>query len=141
MQEIKQALRAFRGSPGFTATAVLALTLGIGATTAIFSVVNAVILKPVPFPEPDRLVQLVVTGNERPASSAGPPASFVHWQQQTDVLEDVAAYRPIALSYTGGDTPQRIAASQVTAGYFGAFRAPIERGRAFTAGEDAPGAA
>ena len=141
MQDILQAFRMFRRSPGFAATAVLVLTIGIGATTAIFSVVNAVILKPVPFPEPDRLVQLVVTNTERPPSSAGAPATFMHWRQQSDVIEDVAAYRNISLNYTGGDTPQPIVASQVTEAYFRAFGAPIERGRAFTAEEDSPGAA
>jgi putative ABC transport system permease protein len=141
MQDVVQALRVFRRSPGFAATAVLVLTIGIGATTAIFSVVNAVILKPVPFPEPDRLVQLVVTNPERPPSSAGAPATFMHWRQQNDVLEDVAAYRNISLNYLGGDAPQPIVASQVTAAYFRAFGAPIERGRAFTADEDSPGAA
>jgi predicted permease len=141
MQDLMQAFRMFRHSPGFAATAVLVLTIGIGATTAIFSVVNAVILKPVPFPEPDRLVQLVVTNTERPPSSAGAPATFMHWRQQSDVIEDVAAYRSISVNYTGGDTPQRVVASQVTEAYFRAFGAPIERGRAFTADEDSPGAA
>jgi putative ABC transport system permease protein len=141
MQDVLQAFRMFRHSPGFAATAMLVLTIGIGATMAIFSVVNAVILKPVPFPEPDRLVQLVVTNPERPPSSAGGPATFMHWRQQGDVIEDVAAYRSISLNYTGGDTPQRIVASQVTEAYFRAFGAPIEHGRAFTVEEDSLGAA
>jgi putative ABC transport system permease protein len=141
MQDITQALRMFRTSPAFTATAVLALAIGIGANTAVFSLVNAVILKPVPFPEPDRLVQLVVTGSGRAPSAAGSPARYVHWRRQSDVIEDVAAYRNLSLSYAGGDTPERILASQVTEPYFRTFRAPIERGRPFTADEDSPGAA
>lgn len=141
MQDITQALRMFRASPAFTATAILALAIGIGANTAVFSLVNAVILKPVPFPEPDRLVQLVVTGGGRAPSAAASPAAYIHWRQQSDVIEDVAAYRNLSLSYTGGDTPERISASQVTEPYFRTFRTPIERGRPFTAGEDSPGAA
>ena len=141
MQDLKQALRTFRGNPAYTATALLALTLGIGANAAIFSVFNAVVLKPLPFPEPESLVQIVVTVNGAPVYGAGSPAGYMHWRAQTDVIEEVAAYRNIALNYTGGDTLERIAASQVTEAYFRTFRTPIERGRSFTADEDLPGAA
>jgi hypothetical protein len=140
-QDLRRALRMFRNSPGFTATAVVALMIGIGANTAIFSVVNAVLLKPVPFPEPDRLVQLMISANGNPVITAASASQFIYWRDQIDVLDDVAAFRSIALNYAGGETTDRVSASQVSEAYFRAFRAPIAQGRGFTAGEDLPGAA
>src|SRR5580658_7760613 len=89
--DLKQAFRMFRQSPGFTATAVSALALGIGANTAIFSVINTVLLMPLPFPTPDRIVVLM---NSSPQGN-GPAASvpkYNLWRRQTNVLEDIAAY-------------------------------------------------
>jgi predicted permease len=131
----------FRNSPGFTATAVVALMLGIGVNTAIFSVVNTVLLKPVPFPEPDRLVMLMLSANGNPLIPAASPAIFMYWRTQTDVLEDVAAFRNRSLNYTGGENPERINAAQVSDAYFRTFRAPIVEGRGFTPEEDIPGGA
>lgn len=141
LQDVKFAFRMFRESPGFTATVVAALTLGIGVNTAIFSVVNAVVLKPIPFSDPDGLVRLMNSNRETGGvSSAASPAKFMHWRAQTDVLEDVAAYRTNSLNYTGGDIPERITAHQVTEAYFRAFRAPILEGRTFAPQEDLPDA-
>lgn len=140
LQELKHALRMFRENPGFTATAIAALTLGIGVNTAIFSVVNAVLLKPVPFAEPDRLVQPVNTQNGMPIGPAASPAKFMHWRAQTDVLEDVAAFRNLSFNYSAGDIPERVTAAQVTEAYFRTFRAPIMRGRSFSPEEDRLGA-
>ena len=140
LQDLKHALKMFRDSPGFTITAVAALTLGIGANTAIFSVVNAVVLKPIPFAQPDRMVRLMnsnrVTSNTGGGAS---PAKFMHWRAQTEVLEDVAAYRNNSLNYTAGDIPERVTANQVSEAYFRAFRAPIIQGRGFAPEEDLPG--
>lgn len=140
MQDLKQALRMFRDSPAFAVTAVLVLAIGIGANVAIFSVVNAVILKPVPYEDPDTLVQLMTSVNGERASAAASPARYMLWREQTEVLEDVAAYDGVSLNYTGGGVPERVSASRVTEPYFRAFRVPIERGRAFTPEEDRPGA-
>lgn len=138
LQDLKHALKMFRASPGFTATAVAALTLGIGANTAIFSVVNTVVLKPIPFADPDRLVQLMNTNDGNPISPASSPAKFMHWRAQTEVLEDVAAYRNSSLNYTDGDIPERLTVMQVSEAYFRAFRAPIIEGRGFAREEDLP---
>jgi predicted permease len=138
LHDVKHSLRAFWNSPGFTFAAVAALALGIGANTAIFSIVDAVLLKPVPFPEPDRLVVFQQTG-PRGAFSAGSPAKFQFWREQTSVVQDVSAYRSNVLNFTGGGVPEQLHADQVSADYFKLFGAPVERGRAFNADEDLPG--
>ena len=136
--DVKHSLRAFWNTPGFTLAAVAALALGIGANTAIFSIVDAVLLKPVPFPEPERLVVFQQTG-PRGAFSAGSPAKFQFWREQTSVVQDVSAYRSNVLNFTGGGVPEQLHADQVSADYFKLFGAPVERGRAFNADEDLPG--
>ena len=98
-------------APAFTIAAVAALALGIGANTAIFSIVNAVLLKPVPFPELDRLVVFQNTSPQGPFS-AGSPAKFQHWREQTSVVEDVSAYRSNIVNLTGGGFPEQLRAGQ-----------------------------
>ncbi len=138
--DIKHAWRMFRENKLFTATAVAALTLGIGVNIAIFSVVNAVLLKPVPFPEPDTLVQLVNANNGVAGGGASSPAKYMHWRAQTDVLEHVAAGRNISMNYGQGDVVQSISVAQTSAEYLGAYRPPLIMGRWFTPEEDLPNA-
>ncbi len=138
--DIKHAWRMFRENKLFTATAVAALTLGIAVNIAIFSVVNAVLLKPVPFPEPDTLVQLVNANNGVAGGGASSPAKYMHWRAQTDVLEHVAAGRNISMNYGQGDLVQSIPVAQTSAEYYGAFRPQLVMGRWFTAEEDLPNA-
>lgn len=138
-QAARHAFRSLRKSPVFTVTAVLTLALGIGASTAIFSVFNAVVLEPVSVSEPNTLVQLVNTVDGVPIDTGASWATYSHWREQADVIEDVGAYRRAAVNYTGRDKPERVAASQVTAPYFRAFRTPLALGRPFTADEDLPG--
>src|SRR5579872_6137015 len=137
LKDVKHSLRMFFESPSFTLTAVAALTLGIGANTAIFSIVNAVLLKPVPFPEPDRLVMLMNTSPTGPFPAAS-PAKFWHWRSQTAVLENVSAFRTGVMNYTEGDVAEQFHSAQVSADYFRCFGAPILRGRTFSPEEDAP---
>jgi predicted permease len=137
---IRHALRMFRQRPGFTMSALAALTLGIGANTAIFSIVNTVLLKPLGFPEPDRLV-LFATHVPQGDNDGGSPAKFAHWHSQTGVFRDVTAFRTSVITYTGGEVPEQLQAGQVSASYFALFGVPIVRGRAFTADDDRPGAA
>jgi predicted permease len=139
-KDIKHAWRLFRENPLFTATALAALTLGIGVNIAIFSVVNAVLLKPIPLPEPDALVQLMNANNGAPTGPASSPAKYMHWRAQTDVLEHVAAGRNIELNFEQGDLLEAIRAAQTSAEYFGALRPPLVLGRWFTAEEDLPNA-
>src|ERR1700757_4568637 len=122
--DVKHAFRMFRQNPAFTATAVSALALGIGANTAIFSVINAVILKPLPFPDAGRIVVLM---NSSPNGS-GPAASvpkFNVWQKQTQVLEDVAAYDTggPGLNLSGGDRPEQLKGIHVSYEFFHLFGA------------------
>jgi predicted permease len=136
-QDLKHSLRAFAGSPGFTLAAVAALALGIGANTAIFSVVNAVLLKPVPFPDPDRFVYLMNTSPQGSGPGAS-PAKFAHWRQQTSVLQDVSAFRMGIVNYTGAGTPEQLRNGQVSADYFRLAGIPVSQGRTFTREEDLP---
>jgi putative ABC transport system permease protein len=140
LKDLKHSLRMFRQSPGFTIAAVAALALGIGANTAIFSVVNTVLLKPLTYPDPDRIVQFVLTS----PGGSGPGASvtkFNIWRQQTRAFQDISAYDfgGPGLNLTGGAYPEQIQGIHVTADYFRLFGAPIALGRTFTADEDRPG--
>src|SRR5437870_5643516 len=90
-KDLTHSLRMFRRSPGFTIAAVAALTLGIGTNTAIFTVVNAVLLKPVPFPDPNRLVMFMNTSPQGSGPAAS-PAKFAHWGAQPSVIQDVSAF-------------------------------------------------
>ncbi len=138
LRDLKHSLRMFRKSPSFTITAVAALAFGIGANTAIFSVVNAVLFKPLPFPASDEIVLFMNTstkGNSHPGAS---PAKFNHWREQTEVIQDAAVFRTNVVNYTGGDVPQQLQAQQVSAGFFRLVGAPIALGRSFAPEEDLP---
>jgi predicted permease len=141
IQDLKQALRMFRDSPAFTATAVIALTLGIGVNTAIFSVANTVLLRPLPFPEPDRLVFVMNKSNDGVPITLASPANFMHWRAQADVLEDVAAWRNLSLEYSAGDGSATIVAGTVSADYFRVLRTPFAEGQGFSTEDNRPGAA
>jgi putative ABC transport system permease protein len=138
LQDLKHSLRMFWQSRGFTAAAIAALALGIGANTAIFSVVNAVLLKPVPFPDPDRLMMLM-NASSQGSFGGGSPAKFAHWREQSSVLQDVSAFRTGVINYSGGGFPEQFQSSQVSADYFRLFGAPVVLGRTFTDEEDLPG--
>src|SRR5215471_559518 len=137
LQDLKHSLRTFAGSPGFTIAAIAALALGIGANTAIFSVVNAVLLKPVPFPDPDRFV-FVMTTSPQGSFPAGSPAKYAHYRKETTILDDVSAFRMGVVNYTGAGTPEQLRNGQVSADYFRLAGMPISRGRTFTREEDLP---
>ena len=139
-KDLRHSLRMFRRSPGFTIAAVAALTLGIGTNTAIFTVVNAVLLKPVPFPEPDRLVMFMNTSPQGSGSGAS-PAKFAQWRSETSVVQDAAAFRTGWINLTEGDKPEQLRYSQVSADYFRLFGAPVVQGRSFSAEEDQPNGA
>src|ERR1039458_8540828 len=136
-QDLKHSLRIFRQSPGFTLAAVAALTLGIGTNTAIFSVVNSVLLKPAPFPDPDRMVFFMNTSPQGSGQGAS-PTKFQHWREQTSVVQDVSAFRNGVVNLTGGEFPEQLKSAQVSAHYFRLFGATPFRGRTFSPDEDLP---
>ncbi|MCU1384703.1 MAG: hypothetical protein JWL71_3400 [Acidobacteria bacterium] len=136
-RDLKHSLRMFRQSPGFTITAVAALTLGIGANTAIFSVVNSVLLEPLPYPDPDRIVAIFNASPDGTNSGASVP-KFNVWRDQTNVLQDTSAYRFGVLNLSGGDRPEQVKSGQVTGDFFRLFDAPLAAGRTFTADEGRP---
>jgi putative ABC transport system permease protein len=133
-------LRTFLRNPAFTVTAVAALALGIGANTAIFSVVDAVLLKPLTFPDPDRIVQFFLTTPSGP-DYGGSATRFNVWRRQTGLFQDFAAYEfnPPSLNLTGGAYPEQIHGVNVSADYFRLLGAPVIQGRTFTSDEDRPG--
>ena len=140
--DVRHSVRMFLKTPGFTITAVAALAIGIGANTAIFSVVNAVLLKPVPVSDPDRFMMLVntfVTQSGQAGSGPGAsPAKFEHWRAQSSVLQDVSAFRNGIMNYTGGDTAEQVRSMQMSADGFRCWGMSILRGRAYTEQEDLP---
>jgi putative ABC transport system permease protein len=140
LRHIRDAFRTLTKSPGFTAVAIITLALGIGANTAIFSVVDTVLLQPLSYPNPDRLVELVWTSADGNNDATSIP-KFNSWRQQTQVFDSVAAYdfSGPGINLTGGDRPEQVKGIHVSADYFRVFGAPMAFGRAFTAEEDRPG--
>ncbi len=139
--DLKHAVRLLRRSPGFAATAIAALALGIGANTAMFSVVSAVLLQPLSYPRPDRLVALMRSSRAGNQWAISVP-KFIVYREQTKVFESTTAYdfAGPGINLTGGDRPEQVKGIHASAGYFDVFGAPIALGRAYTAEEDRPGA-
>jgi len=137
-KDLKHSLRMFVQSPAFTLAAVAAMTLGIGANTAIFSVVDAVLLRPVGIPDPDRVVVFINTSPRGPGGPAASPAKFMHYRQQTGIVQDVSAFNTGVMNYTGGSFPEQLKSGRVSADFFKLVGAPFVLGRGFTEDEDRP---
>ena len=141
LRDLRHALRIFRrDGASFSLTAVIALAVGIGANTAIFSLVNTVLLKVPPFPKAERIVMLQ-TKSPQGSFDGASPAKFAHWAQQTSVLEDVSAFGGGIENWTNGQLPQQLRSERVSSAYFRLFGVPMLLGRGFNAQEDAPHAA
>jgi putative ABC transport system permease protein len=138
LRDVKHALRIFSQSPAFALAAVAALTLGIGINTAIFSVVNAVLLRPLAFPQADRLVFFMSTSPQGSGTFAS-PAKFRHFRQQEDVTEATSAFNSGVINFTGGDFPEQLRSGRVSHDFFQLFGAPVLLGRTFSPEEDLPG--
>src|SRR5919199_325229 len=140
LQDVRYAARRLWKSPGFALVAVGALTLGIGANTAIFSVVNSVLLRPLPYPAPEQLVQV---WESRPQMnmprSAVAPHEFLAWAEQSQTFKQLAASDGAEYNLTGRGEPERVTSALVTASYFPLLGVNPAHGRAFLAGEDEPG--
>ena len=141
IKDIRYGVRGLLKRPGFTAIALITLALGIGANTAIFSVVNAVLLRPLPFRDPD---QLAIVWED--ATFAGfprntpAPANYVDWKTQNQSFVDMAASAETSFNLTGDGEPERVAAYSVTANFFPLFGVQPLLGRSFSDEEDRPGA-
>jgi putative ABC transport system permease protein len=137
-KDLKYCFRTLIASPAFSLTAIAALALGIGANTAIFTVVDNVLLKPLTYPDPGRIVQFMNTypGGNGTSSS---PVNFNMWRAQTSVFQDVAAYDFGGPGFNlTGAIPEQVHGLHVSADYFRLFGAPVLLGRTFTAQEDSP---
>ena len=135
--DIRYALRNLTHNPGFTLVAVLTLAIGIGANTAIFSVVNGVLLRPLPYPDPSRLIRLWESSASEP-KGAFAPADFLDLERQTHTFTALGAFRDDALTITTpGGEPVRVQGARVSADYFDVFAMPAAIGRTFNRGIDA----
>jgi len=133
--DIRYSLRLLRKNPGFTTVVLLTLAIGIGANTAIFSVVNAVLLRPLPFPNSDRLMFLTEGNRDIPEMYVSMP-NLRDWQARNRVFEGIAGARPHGATLTGRGEPQRLATREVTADFFPILGVKPIMGRAFTADDD-----
>jgi putative ABC transport system permease protein len=138
MNDLRFALRQLLKSPGFTIVAVLTLALGIGANTAIFTIVNAVFLEKLPYREADRIAVIWETNVERPGrSNTVGPANFIRWKERATAFESLAAYAESRANLTQAGNPEELIAQNVTAEYFSVIGVGPFLGRAFTAEESA----
>src|SRR5207245_3956646 len=140
LQDLRYAFRMLMKHPGFSAIAVLTVALGIGANTAIFSVVNAVLLRPLPYPESDRLTLLNESSEQIPDMSIS-MANFNDWRAQNSVFESMLAYQGDSAVFTGKGVPEHLRLRRITAGFTLTRRlAPILR-RSLSHADDQLGAA
>ena len=142
-QDLRYGARTLSKSPAFTAVAVLSLALGIGANTAIFSVVNSILLRPLPYPEPERLVNVWHT----PPQESFPgmtrfsvsPGNYLDWREQSRAFEHMAIYQYAGLSLGTGGDPVPVTGAAVSSDFFSVLRSQVDKGRTFTPDEEQPG--
>jgi hypothetical protein len=139
-QDLRYGLRMLAKNPGFTAVAVLTLTLGIGTNTAMFSAVNGVLLRPLPFPQPDRIVEVMrhyQTGKEAAVSVP----TILYWRNHNRAFDRLAAYQmfPVGFNLSQGSEPERISGIHVSAGFFPILGVKSAVGRTFSSEEDQHG--
>jgi putative ABC transport system permease protein len=138
-RDLRFAVRALAKTPGFAVVAILVIAVGIGVNAAVFSVINAVLLKPLTYPDPQSMMQLENVSPRGSFPGANIP-KFNIWRQQTGIFAQVAAYDwgDAGMNLTGGDHPEQVQGIHVSADYFALFGAPLAAGRTFTAAEDSP---
>jgi putative ABC transport system permease protein len=140
MRDLRYAIRVLAARPAFTAVAILTLALGIGANTAIFTVVNAVLLRPLPFRDPSQLVLLVERTSQFPTQTTS-WQNYADWRDQSRSFDGVAAMRGLTMTLTGDADPERIQAKMVAAPLLPLLGVTPALGRSFAADDDKPGAA
>ena len=132
LQDLRYGLRMLAKNPGFAAVAALTLALGIGGTAVVFSLLDAVLLRPLPYPHSERLFRLFpVEGKRKAGVEAASYAGFRDWQRQTRTFESLAGYQGVSLNLTGTAEPERLEASTVTSGFFATLGVSPLLGREF----------
>src|SRR4029077_14263693 len=140
IQDLRYAVRQLRRTPGFTAVAVLTLALGIGANTAIFSLVEGVVLAPLPYSQPDRLVMIWENNPRFPRVWDSYP-NFLDWQRNARSFQRMAAFRQQGVDLTFPGTPSHLNSSQISLGFFSTLGVELTLGREFSPQEDQHGGA
>lgn len=138
-RDLRFAFRMLRRNPGFAVTAALTLGIGIGATTAVFSVVNAVVIRPLPYEEPDRLALIWTNfGDDLPQNWVSGP-EFVEMREFTTLFEDISVVVPTTVALTGSGEPEQIRAGAASGDFFQTMRVGAAKGRLFNPEDDLPG--
>ena len=139
-QDLRYGVRILLKQPAVTLVAVVTLALGIGANTAIFSLVNSILLRPLPFRDPDRVVRLIQASPKLGLATWGvSQADFAAYREQNRSFESIALYNSSAINLTGAGEPERLPVTNVTADFFKVFGVNPLLGRTFVEGEDAQG--
>src|SRR5262245_8798380 len=137
LQDIRYGIRTSLKNPGFTIVAIITLALGIGANTAIFSVVNAVLLRPLPFPEPDRVVNVNTTNLARGFTDFGTSLpDYRAWRDRNHTFKQLAAFNTGSFNISGTTEPERVRGTQVSSNIFDLLGVGPARGRSFTPDEE-----
>src|SRR5579864_1915192 len=136
----RQTIRSLWKTPGFTLAAILALAIGIGGNTAMFSLVNAVLLRPLPYRDPGRLVVLSQTVKATGGVNDVSAADFQDWRDRARWFEQMTAFTGAALNLTGGDRPEKVIGMMATSSFFSTLGVAPALGRGFAKGEDQAGA-
>jgi len=138
-QDVRYSLRTLRRSPGFLGVSVVVLGFGIGATTAIFSVLKAVVLRPLPYPDPDRLVMVWQSNTEYPTTNPLSVPDYFDWRERNESLEEWGVFTVRKVNLSGGDVPERIQGAYCTVGLLKAIGIEPALGRLFSEREEQPG--
>ena len=148
LRDLRTAVRALRKRPGFSSVVILTLALGIGANTAVFSVLSEVLLKPLPYPEPQELVRIYKawedneSGGRQYAFNYVSGLDYLEYRTHSEIFDGIAAfysYREMGADLTGGDRPERIVRMPISSEFFGVLGVPPARGRSFTPQEEVGG--
>jgi len=142
LRDMRYACRSLGKSPGFAAAAIITIALGVGANTAIFSVVYAVLLKPLPYSAPDQIYSVEVVIPERRAQFSGLPVTvqtYLEWRKADTAFSSMAALRAWECNLTGDGEPERLGGARVSANFFSFLGVPVALGRGFSPGEEQPG--
>jgi hypothetical protein len=140
LKDVNCAARGLRRNPGFAASAILTLALGIGANTAIFDVAYAVLLKPLPYPDAEHLYSVGAVIPERKIGNLPIPIQiYLEWRKADTAFASMTAIRPWQCNLTGDGDPEHVGGARVSANFFSVLGVPVAQGRGFSPGEEQPG--